>query len=95
MGSYSDSFLEQLQEGEKYIIDNGHLVAWNCDYKLERAASGGIISNMTAGEGLICKFIGKWFLMSSIWLGYCVGLTDTITQYDRSGNSILADEEPG
>jgi len=94
-GSYSDSFLEQLQEGEKYIIDNGHLVAWNCDYKLERAASGGIISNMTAGEGLICKFIGRWFLMNSTYFGYCVGLTDTITRYDRSGNSILADEEPG
>jgi uncharacterized protein (AIM24 family) len=47
-----------LQEGEKYIIDNGHLVAWNCEYIIERVASGGIISNMSAGEGLVCKFTG-------------------------------------
>ena len=50
--------IEQLREGEKYIIDNGHLVAWNCKYILERIASGGIISNMSAGEGLVCKFTG-------------------------------------
>jgi uncharacterized protein (AIM24 family) len=48
----------QLRENEKYIIDNGHLVAWNCKYVLERIASGGIISNMSAGEGLVCKFTG-------------------------------------
>ncbi|KAK3684368.1 hypothetical protein LTR37_020344 [Vermiconidia calcicola] len=49
---------KDLREGEKYIIDNGHLVAWNCKYILERIASGGIISNMSAGEGLVCKFTG-------------------------------------
>ena len=48
----------QLREGEKYIIDNGHLVAWNCKYVLERVASGGIMSNMSTGEGLVCKFTG-------------------------------------
>jgi hypothetical protein len=31
-------------EGERYIVDNGHLVAWNTKYTLERVASGGIIS---------------------------------------------------
>ena len=45
-------------EGEKYIIDNGHLVAWNCKYVLERVASGGIISGLAAGEGWVCKFTG-------------------------------------
>ncbi|CAK1357595.1 hypothetical protein CB0940_07693 [Cercospora beticola] len=49
---------KDLREGEKYIIDNGHLVAWNCSYVMERVASGGIISNMSAGEGLVCKFSG-------------------------------------
>lgn len=48
----------QLQEGEKYIVDNGHLVAWNCKYVLERVASGGIISGFGSGEGLVCKFTG-------------------------------------
>ena len=48
----------QLQPDEKYIIDNGHLVAWNCKYVLERVASGGIISGISSGEGLVCKFTG-------------------------------------
>lgn len=49
---------KDLAKGEKYIIDNGHLVAWNCEYKLERVASGGLISGMSSGEGLVCKFTG-------------------------------------
>ncbi|KAL8809559.1 MAG: hypothetical protein Q9223_007909 [Gallowayella weberi] len=48
----------QLQDGEKYIIDNGHLIAWNCKYVMERVASGGIISGISSGEGLVCKFTG-------------------------------------
>lgn len=50
--------LNQLVEGERYMIDNGHLVAWNCKYVLERVASGGIISGVSSGEGLVCKFTG-------------------------------------
>jgi len=48
----------QLADGEKYIVDNGHLVAWNTKYILERVASGGIISGLSSGEGLVCKFTG-------------------------------------
>ena len=39
-------------------MDNGHLVAWNTKYVLERVASGGILSGMASGEGLVCKFTG-------------------------------------
>ncbi|KAI9855371.1 MAG: hypothetical protein M1813_009829 [Trichoglossum hirsutum] len=49
---------KEIQANEKYIVDNGHLVAWNCKYNLERIASGGIISGLAAGEGLVCKFTG-------------------------------------
>ncbi|KAF2238137.1 DUF124-domain-containing protein [Viridothelium virens] len=49
---------KDLQEGEKYLVDNGHLVAWNCKYVLERVASGGIVSGISSGEGLVCKFTG-------------------------------------
>ena len=48
----------QLVEGEKYIVDNGHLVAWNTKYVMERVASGGIISGFASAEGLVCKFSG-------------------------------------
>ena len=54
----ADLVCSQLVDGEKYIIDNGHLVAWNCKYVLERVASGGIISGISSGEGLVCKFTG-------------------------------------
>ncbi|KAF3036321.1 hypothetical protein E8E12_005998 [Didymella heteroderae] len=50
--SFGAIIRKDLQKDEKYIIDNGHLVAWNCKYVLERVASGGIVSNMMAGEGL-------------------------------------------
>lgn len=45
-------------EGERYVIDNGHLVAWNAKYVLERVASGGLMSGLASGEGLACKFTG-------------------------------------
>jgi uncharacterized protein (TIGR00266 family) len=53
---YTDT--QQLVENEKYIVDNGHLIAWNCKYVMERVASGGIISGIAAAEGLVCKFTG-------------------------------------
>lgn len=49
---------KQMAQGEQYIVDNDHLVAWNCKYTIERVASGGIISSMTAQEGLVCRFTG-------------------------------------
>lgn len=56
--SFGAIIRKDLQKDEKYYIDNHHLVAWNCKYVLERVASGGIISNMAASEGLVCKFTG-------------------------------------
>ncbi|OQD78832.1 hypothetical protein PENANT_c077G00626 [Penicillium antarcticum] len=58
MQSFGAIIKKDLVEGEKYYIDNGHLVAWNCKYKIERVASGGIISGYGTGEGLACKFEG-------------------------------------
>ncbi|KAJ5594140.1 uncharacterized protein N7459_000348 [Penicillium hispanicum] len=56
--SFGAIIKKDLKEGEMYYIDNGHLVAWNCKYKIERVASGGIISGLSSGEGLACKFEG-------------------------------------
>ncbi|KAG6004583.1 hypothetical protein E4U21_000917 [Claviceps maximensis] len=56
--SFGAIIRKDLIEGEKYIVDNGHLVAWNTKYVLERVASGGIISNLASAEGLVCKFTG-------------------------------------
>lgn len=56
--SFGAIIRKDLVDGEKYIVDNGHLVAWNTKYVLERVTSGGIISNMASAEGLVCKFTG-------------------------------------
>ncbi|OJJ48621.1 hypothetical protein ASPZODRAFT_130713 [Penicilliopsis zonata CBS 506.65] len=56
--SFGAIIKKDLIEGETYYIDNGHLVAWNCEYIMERVASGGIISHFGSKEGLACKFTG-------------------------------------
>jgi len=49
---------KNLAPGEHYVVDNNHLVAWNCKYEIERIASGGIISALSSNEGVVCKFTG-------------------------------------
>ncbi|KAK5661406.1 hypothetical protein OQA88_11305 [Cercophora sp. LCS_1] len=56
--SFGAIIRKDLADGEKYIVDNGHLVAWNTKYVLERVTSGGLISGFASGEGLVCKFTG-------------------------------------
>ncbi|EGE00663.1 hypothetical protein TESG_07960 [Trichophyton tonsurans CBS 112818] len=56
--SFGAIIRKDLVDGEKYIVDNGHLVSWNCKYVMERVASGGVLSNLSSGEGLVCKFTG-------------------------------------
>ncbi|KAH7632628.1 tryptophan RNA-binding attenuator protein-like domain-containing protein [Sordaria sp. MPI-SDFR-AT-0083] len=56
--SFGAIIRKDLTDGEKYIVDNGHLVAWNTKYILERVASGGMLSGFASGEGLVCKFTG-------------------------------------
>ncbi|KAL3262307.1 DUF124-domain-containing protein [Aspergillus welwitschiae] len=58
MQSFGAIVKKELADDETYYVNNGHLVAWNCRYKIERVASGGIISNWSAGEGLACRFTG-------------------------------------
>ncbi|OKL56719.1 hypothetical protein UA08_08035 [Talaromyces atroroseus] len=56
--SFGAIIKKDLVEGESYYVDNGYLVAWNCKYEMERVASGGIISALSAGEGVACRFNG-------------------------------------
>ena len=83
--------IHQLGQGEQHIVDNGHLVAWNCSYAIEKAGGGGM-SAMKSGEGLVCRFTGMLDLIS---------LHDTVLDYhadmysllNRPRHSIHADEE--
>jgi len=58
-----------LKEGEQWIVDNGHLVAWNCSYTIERSG-GGLISGAHAGEGLVCRFTGPGTIFIQVSIFY-------------------------
>lgn len=59
ISSYGAIHLLDIPVGEEMIIDNEHLVAWmdNTNYQIEKA-SGGWISSLTSGEGLVLRFRG-------------------------------------
>ena len=65
--SFGAIVTKELQAGEEYIVDTGHLVAWedSMDYKIQKAAAG-LMSSITSGECLVCKFTGpgKVYLQS-------------------------------
>ncbi|RPA75158.1 DUF124-domain-containing protein [Ascobolus immersus RN42] len=49
---------KDIADGEDYIVDNNHLVAWNCKYQLRQVTSGGMLSSFSASEGVVCRFTG-------------------------------------
>ncbi|MGH9943653.1 MAG: TIGR00266 family protein [Pyrinomonadaceae bacterium] len=50
---------KRLQSGERYVVDTGHLVAWEGHmlYQLRKAASG-FFRSMVSGEGIVSEFTG-------------------------------------
>ena len=38
-------------------VDNGHLVAWTAQYKVERIGAGGFLSGAHTDEGLVCRYV--------------------------------------
>jgi len=53
-----------LQPGERYVVDTGHLVAWegSTQYTLRKAASG-LFRSMMSGEGIVAEFTGPGELL--------------------------------
>lgn len=64
ISSYGVIHLINLENGEEFIVDNGHLVAWPdyMEYTIEKASSGWI-SSFTSGEGLVCRFRGPGVIL--------------------------------
>ncbi|CAH0048077.1 unnamed protein product [Clonostachys solani] len=46
-----------LETGQTHFVDSGHLVAWNCNYKLVKAGGNRLVSS-ASGEGRILHFEG-------------------------------------
>ncbi len=53
-----------LQPGERYVVDTGHLVAWEgtTQYTLRKAAAG-FFRSMMSGEGIVAEFTGPGELL--------------------------------
>ena len=55
---------KRLQPGERYVVDTGHLVAWEgtTQYTLRKAAAG-FFRSMMSGEGIVAEFVGPGELL--------------------------------
>jgi len=49
-----------LRPGEQYVVDTGHLVAWegHMQYNLRKAAKSGFFRSFLSGEGIVAEFNG-------------------------------------
>jgi uncharacterized protein (TIGR00266 family) len=59
LSSFGAIHRKRLAPGERYIVDTGHLVAWegSMQYSLRKAASGWVRS-LVSGEGIVSEFTG-------------------------------------
>lgn len=64
VSSYGAIHRKRLQPGERYVVDTGHLVAWEgtTQYTLRKAASG-FFRSMMSGEGIVAEFMGPGELL--------------------------------
>jgi uncharacterized protein (TIGR00266 family) len=52
-----------LQPGQRYIVDNGHIVAFDAAIQYRVITVGSIKSTLFSGEGLVCEFTGPGRLL--------------------------------
>jgi len=59
VSSFGAIHRKTLRPGEKYVVDTGHLVAWegHMQYNLRKAASG-FFKSFLSGEGMVAEFSG-------------------------------------
>jgi uncharacterized protein (TIGR00266 family) len=64
VSSFGAIHRKRLQPGERYVVDTGHLVAWegSTQYILRKAASG-FFRSMMSGEGIVAEFMGPGELL--------------------------------
>lgn len=60
ISSFGAIHRKTLGPGEQYVVDTGHLVAWegHMRYNLRKAARSGFFRSMMSGEGLVAEFSG-------------------------------------
>jgi uncharacterized protein (AIM24 family) len=60
VSSFGAIHRKTLRPGEGYVVDTGHLVAWegHMQYNLRKAARSGFLRSYMSGEGLVAEFAG-------------------------------------
>jgi uncharacterized protein (TIGR00266 family) len=64
LSSFGAIHRKRLAAGERYVVDTGHLVAWEgtTQYTLRKAATG-FFRSMVSGEGVVAEFTGPGELL--------------------------------
>ncbi|HEY0405630.1 MAG TPA: TIGR00266 family protein [Pyrinomonadaceae bacterium] len=64
LSSFGAIHRKRLTPGERYVVDTGHLVAWegSTQYTLRKAAAG-FFRSMMSGEGIVSEFTGPGELL--------------------------------
>lgn len=64
VSSFGAIHRKSLRPGERYVVDTGHLVAWEgtTQYTLRKAASG-FFRSLVSGEGIVAEFSGPGELL--------------------------------
>ena len=64
VSSFGAIHRKKLMPGEQYVVDTGHLVAWEgtTQYTLRKAASG-FFRSLMSGEGIVAEFTGPGELL--------------------------------
>src|SRR6267142_2364116 len=64
VSSFGAIHRKTLQAGERYVVDTGHLVAWegSTQYTLRKAAAG-FFRSIVSGEGIVAEFTGPGELL--------------------------------
>src|SRR5215470_15221854 len=60
VSSFGSIHRKRLNYGERYVVDTGHLVAWegHMQYELRKASSAGWFRSLVSGEGIVAEFAG-------------------------------------
>jgi uncharacterized protein (TIGR00266 family) len=60
VSSFGAIYRKRLAPGERYVVDTGHLVAWegHMQYNLRKAAQSGWLRSIVSGEGIVAEFMG-------------------------------------
>jgi uncharacterized protein (TIGR00266 family) len=60
VSSFGSIHRKRLNYGERYVVDTGHLVAWegHMRYELRKASTAGWFRSFLSGEGIVAEFTG-------------------------------------